>query len=88
MAKKGHPSARKPKKPATAGTGGHGRRALEGKGPDPKAEDRSWHPAGSGKQRKSASSQHGLVMALLLVPRRDQCDPSLRTLSWSRDETP
>lgn len=31
------------KKGATVGTGGHGRRALEGKGPTPKAEDRQWH---------------------------------------------
>ena len=63
MAKKGHPSARKPKKPATAGTGGPGRRALEGKGPTPKAEDRSWHPAGKRKAAKerleSARSRHG-----------------------------
>ena len=27
------------------GTGGHGRRALEGKGPTPKAEDRVYHKA-------------------------------------------
>ena len=49
MAKKGHPSSRKPKKAPLAGTGGHGRRALEGKGPTPKAEDRTWHPAGKRK---------------------------------------
>ena len=63
MAKKGHPSARKPKKPATAGTGGQGRRALEGKGPTPKAEDRSWHPAGKRKAAKerleSARARYG-----------------------------
>jgi 23S rRNA (guanosine2251-2'-O)-methyltransferase len=52
VAKKGHPSARKAKKPATSGTGGHGRKALEGKGPTPKAEDRSWHPAGKRKIAK------------------------------------
>ncbi len=52
MAKKGHPSARKTKKPASSGTGGHGRRALEGRGPTPKAEDRPWHPAGKKKQAK------------------------------------
>lgn len=49
MAKKGHPSSRKPKKAPLVGTGGHGRRALEGKGPTPKAEDRTWHPAGKRK---------------------------------------
>ena len=63
MAKKGHPSARKAKKPATSGTGGHGRKALEGKGPTPKAEDRSWHPAGKRKIAKerldSAKSRFG-----------------------------
>ena len=63
MAKKGHPSARKAKKPATTGTGGHGRKALEGKGPTPKAEDRSWHPAGKRKIARdrldSAKSRFG-----------------------------
>lgn len=52
MAKQGHPTSRKPKKAPLAGTGGHGRRALEGKGPTPKAEDRSWHPAGKRKAAK------------------------------------
>jgi len=37
------------------GTGGHGRKALEGKGPTPKAEDRAWHPAG---KRKSAKERY------------------------------
>ena len=64
MAKKGHPTARKTKKPATTGTGGHGRRALEGKGPTPKAEDRSWHPAGKKKAAKerlvAAKAKHGV----------------------------
>ena len=47
MAKPGRPGAGKPKKKgATVGTGGHGRKALEGKGPTPKATDRSWHVAG------------------------------------------
>lgn len=63
MAKKGHPSARKTKKTPTVGTGGHGRQALEGKGPTPKAEDRSWHPAGKRKAAKdrlaSAQARHG-----------------------------
>jgi len=67
VAKKGHPSARKAKKPATTGTGGHGRKALEGKGPTPKAEDRSWHPAGKRKIAKerldSAKSRFGSTPA-------------------------
>jgi 23S rRNA (guanosine2251-2'-O)-methyltransferase len=37
------------------GTGGHGRKALEGKGPTPKAEDRAWHPAG---KRKAAEDRY------------------------------
>ncbi len=37
------------KKRPTKGTGGHGRKALEGRGPTPKAEDRAWHPAGKRK---------------------------------------
>ena len=67
MAKKGHPSARKAKKPATTGTAGHARKAHEGKGPTPKAEDRSWHPAGKRKIAKdrldSAKSRFGSTPA-------------------------
>jgi 23S rRNA (guanosine2251-2'-O)-methyltransferase len=63
VAKKGHPAARKTKKTSTVGTGGHGRQALEGKGPTPKAEDRSWHPAGKRKAAKerlaTAKARHG-----------------------------
>src|SRR4051812_49567884 len=33
------------KKGPSKGTGGHGRRRLQGKGPTPKAEDRPGHPA-------------------------------------------
>lgn len=39
------------KKGATVGTGGHGRKALEGKGPTPKAADRPNHKAYKAKQR-------------------------------------
>ncbi|MBW8872126.1 MAG: 23S rRNA (guanosine(2251)-2'-O)-methyltransferase RlmB, partial [Leifsonia sp.] len=42
-------AVRKSKKGATVGTGGHGRKALEGRGPTPKAEDRDYHPAGKAK---------------------------------------
>ncbi len=38
------------KKGASVGTGGHGRKALEGKGPTPKAEDRPYHKAYKSKQ--------------------------------------
>ena len=63
MAKPGRPGARGSKKGPTTGTGGHGRRALEGKGPTPKAEDRSWHVAGKRKAAKdrleAARERHG-----------------------------
>ena len=47
---KGRPGAmKKNKKGPQKGTGGLGRKALEGKGPTPKAEDRTYHPAGKRK---------------------------------------
>lgn len=56
MSKPGRPGARKStKKGATKGTGGLGRKSLEGKGPTPKAEDRSWHVAG---KRKAAQERY------------------------------
>lgn len=53
---------RKPgsKKGALKGTGGHGRRALEGKGPTPKAEDRPYHVA---HKRKAARERQAAVKA-------------------------
>ncbi len=46
------------KKGPTVGSGGRGRRGLEGKGPTPKAEDRVWHKAykkpGSADKRSAA----------------------------------
>lgn len=58
------PSSKRP------GTGGNGRKALEGKGPTPRAEDRHWYkdkkrqsraqsPAGSRPSRKPASESSG-----------------------------
>ncbi|GAA1353384.1 23S rRNA (guanosine(2251)-2'-O)-methyltransferase RlmB [Falsarthrobacter nasiphocae] len=38
-----------PKKGPQVGTGGHGRKALEGRGPTPKAEDRVYHKAHKAK---------------------------------------
>jgi 23S rRNA (guanosine2251-2'-O)-methyltransferase len=56
MAKPGNPSAGKGKKKGPGkGTGGLGRKALEGRGPTPKAEDRAWHPAG---KRKAAAERY------------------------------
>ncbi|MCG2622957.1 23S rRNA (guanosine(2251)-2'-O)-methyltransferase RlmB [Arthrobacter sp. I2-34] len=57
MANKGRPGAiRKKKKGPTTGTGGHGRKALEGKGPTPKAEDRVYHKAYRAKQLSERSA--------------------------------
>ncbi|WP_460772211.1 23S rRNA (guanosine(2251)-2'-O)-methyltransferase RlmB [Microbacterium sp. GXF7504] len=56
MTKPGRPGAGKSKKKGpTKGTGGHSRKALEGKGPTPKAEDRAWHVAG---KRKAAAERY------------------------------
>jgi 23S rRNA (guanosine2251-2'-O)-methyltransferase len=49
MAKPGRPGAAKGKKGARVGTGGHGKQALEGRGPTPKAEDRPYHKAHKAK---------------------------------------
>ncbi|RKT33476.1 23S rRNA (guanosine2251-2'-O)-methyltransferase [Microbacterium sp. AG1240] len=55
MANFGNPSAgRGKKKGPTKGTGGKNKRALEGRGPTPKAEERAWHPAG---KRKAAQER-------------------------------
>src|SRR5207244_10496839 len=43
---------RKAKKAAPAGSGGRGRQALHGRGPTPRAEDRTGHPAA----RKAAAA--------------------------------
>ncbi|WP_207454072.1 23S rRNA (guanosine(2251)-2'-O)-methyltransferase RlmB [Desertivibrio insolitus] len=61
MAKPGRPGARKNKKGPSVGSGGQGRQALEGRGPTPKAEDRTYHPAGKRKaaQERLAAKQGG-----------------------------
>jgi 23S rRNA (guanosine2251-2'-O)-methyltransferase len=52
-------AVRKSGKGPIKGTGGLGRRALEGKGPTPKAEDREWHPAGKAKIRREKLASMG-----------------------------
>lgn len=47
------------KKGATVGTGGHSRKALEGKGPTPRAEDRPYHVAHKRKVAAEKSSPAG-----------------------------
>ena len=61
MTKKGHPQAGSGKKKPAAGSGGRGRKSLEGRGPTPKAEDRHWYrdkkpgtgsrPGGGGREQ-------------------------------------
>lgn len=48
--------AGKPGRKPSKGTGGHGRKALKGKGPTPKAEDRPYHKAYKAKQQKSTKT--------------------------------
>ena len=48
-------AVRKTKKGPTKGSGGQGRKALEGKGPTPKAEDRAYHRSG---KRKAAEERY------------------------------
>ncbi|GAB4100976.1 23S rRNA (guanosine(2251)-2'-O)-methyltransferase RlmB [Sinomonas halotolerans] len=61
MTAKGRPGAAKNKKGPSVGTGGHGRKALEGKGPTPKAEERVYHKAYRAKQlaERSAAKRQG-----------------------------
>ena len=59
MAKPGRPGAAKGKKGPTKGTGGHGRKSLEGRGPTPKAEDRPYHKAYKAKQRAEVAKASG-----------------------------
>jgi 23S rRNA (guanosine2251-2'-O)-methyltransferase len=54
MTKPGRPGAAGKKKSAKVGSGGQGRQALEGRGPTPKAEDRTYHIAG---KRKAAAER-------------------------------
>ena len=57
MANHGRPGAiRKAKKGPSQGTGGLGRKALEGKGPTPKAEDRVYHKAHKATANKKAAN--------------------------------
>jgi 23S rRNA (guanosine2251-2'-O)-methyltransferase len=60
MASKGkRPGTAKGKKGPTVGSGGQRRKALEGKGPTPKAEDRKGHKAFKGNKPESRSTRKG-----------------------------
>lgn len=55
-------AVRKKGRGKAVGTGGQGRKALEGRGPTPKAEDRTYHPKGKAKAARErfevAKSKH------------------------------
>ena len=55
-------AVRKKSRGKAVGSGGQGRKALEGRGPTPKAEDRTYHPKGKAKAAKerylAAQSKH------------------------------
>lgn len=58
--KKSRPGAvRKKSRGKAVGSGGQGRQALEGRGPTPKAEDRTYHPAGKAKAAKERYAAAG-----------------------------
>jgi len=69
-------AVRKPgsKKGPRVGTGGHSRKALEGKGPTPKAEDRVYHPAHKRKaeaeKRKSTPGSRDSAKGVVRGTRR------------------
>ena len=70
----GRPGAiRKTKKGPTIGTGGHGRKSLEGKGPTPKAEDRPYHKSHKSKQLAERSAAKRL--AGRVAPGRSKAKP-------------
>lgn len=56
MAKPGRPGASKGKKGAPKGSGGKNKRSLAGRGPTPKAEDRTYHKAHKRKQLAERSA--------------------------------
>ncbi|MDO4605964.1 MAG: 23S rRNA (guanosine(2251)-2'-O)-methyltransferase RlmB [Bowdeniella nasicola] len=65
-------AVRKPgsKKGMQKGTGGHGRKKLAGRGPTPKAEDRTGHPAAARKQareRREAARPKKRIPAILRI---------------------
>ncbi len=68
------------KKGPAKGTGGHGRRALEGKGPTPKAEMRPGHPAQrrAAAARKSAARDRGKPAGPEVVVGRNPVVEALR----------
>ena len=65
------------KKGPSKGTGGHGRRKLQGKGPTPKAEDRPGHPA----QRRARSAAKRAAEQQTRAPRSSRGGSGPRPIS-------
>ena len=86
MTKPGRPGARRAasKKGATKGTGGLGRKALEGRGPTPKAEDRAWHPAG---KRKAAAERYAAAGGKGKPGQKPQSNMNRGSRAKSTDDT-
>ena len=85
-----HGARRRPgsKKGPQVGTGGHRRKALEGRGPTPKAEDRPYHPKHKAKLRAEAKAAlrcpqtTKLFVAATPAPRRPAPAYLSRAYSW------
>jgi 23S rRNA (guanosine2251-2'-O)-methyltransferase len=84
MAKPGRPGAgNSKKKGATKGSGGNGRKALEGKGPTPKAGDRAWHVAG----KRKAAQERFVAAGGKPQPRQSNVNRSTRSKASDDTET-
>ena len=84
MAKAGsRPGATNKKKGPTKGTGGHGRKALEGRGNTPKAEDRVYHKAY--KMKEAAENRKATDTLRARGPRLAASGPPT---NWSPAVTP
>ena len=80
---------RKSKKGPSVGTGGYGRKALEGKGPTPKAEDRPYHKAFKNKELAERSAAKRGPSKGGAAPRGRSTGGRRRTAkSWSPVATP
>jgi len=85
MAKPGRPGAgNSKKKGALKGTGGLGRKSLEGRGPTPKAEDRAWHVAG---KRKAAQERYAAAGGKGRPPGRSNSGGSPNRSARNKDNT-
>jgi 23S rRNA (guanosine2251-2'-O)-methyltransferase len=71
---------KKPKGNPTAGSGGRVRRGLEGKGPTPKAEDRTKHPAHRRAKAKERAKER--------TRRPDRKDSTEATVEWVYGRNP